>query len=128
MADFETIRDAHNELVRANQHFAILFDSMDNAAVETLEDTVSGDLVLPETAESAGVIEKGAGVTLTHNIDSTDVEGYGDAEPVRTIISKRTVQFQANFLETKKVVLEKFWGTFFDVSILDVSALGGVTI
>ncbi|QNJ56831.1 major tail protein [Mycobacterium phage Reindeer] len=128
MADFETIRDAHNELVRAHLHFAILFDELDNEAVETLEDTVTGELVLPVTAESAGVIEKQAGVSLTHEIDSTDIDGYGDAEPVRTIISRRTVQFQANFLETNKVVLEKFWGTVFDDSNLQVSAHGGVTL
>ncbi|AGM12274.1 major tail protein [Mycobacterium phage Skinny] len=128
MADFETIRDAHNELVRAHLHFAILFDSMDNEAVETLEDTVTGELVVPVTAESAGVIEKQAGVSLTHEIDSTDIDGYGDAEPVRTIISRRVVQFQANFLETNKVVLEKFWGTVFDDSNLEVSAHGGVTL
>ncbi|ASR75874.1 major tail protein [Mycobacterium phage Aziz] len=127
MADFETIRDAHNDLVLAHLHFAILFDSMDSVAVETLEDTVTGDLVVPVTAESAGVIEKQAGVSLTHDIDSKDIDGYGDAEPVRTIISKRVVQFQANFLETNKVVLEKFWGTVFDDTNLEVSAHGGVT-
>ncbi|AEK09939.1 major tail protein [Mycobacterium phage Rey] len=127
MADFETIRDAHNDLVLAHLHFAILFDSTDNDAVETLEDTVTGDLVVPVTAESAGVIEKQAGVSLTHDIDSKDIDGYGDAEPVRTIISKRVVQFQANFLETNKVVLEKFWGTVFDETNLEVSAHGGVT-
>jgi hypothetical protein len=129
MADFETIRDAKNELVRAHLHFAILFDSMDNDAVATLEDTQTGDLSIPETAESAGVIEKKAGVSITHNIDSTDVEGYGDAEPVRTIIAKRIVQFDAEYLETNKVVLEKFWGDVFtEGENMTVSAHGGVTI
>lgn len=128
MADFETIRDAHNELVRAHLHFAILFDNTDNVAVETLEDPVSGELEVPVTAESAGIIEKAAGVSLTHDIESTDIDGYGDAEPVRTIISKRIVQFQANFLETNKVVLEKFWGTVFSDENLTVSPTGGVTL
>lgn len=128
MADFETIRDANNDLIRAHLHFAILFDSMDNDSVSTLEDAVTGDLDIPETAESAGVIEKKAGVSITHALDSTDIEGYGDAEPVRTIISKRTVSFDAEYLETNKVVLEKFWGVLFDETNLQVSATGGVTI
>lgn len=128
MADFETIRDANADLVRANLHFAILFDQMTNAAVATLEDVSTGDLEIPATAESAGIIEKKAGVSITHNIDSTDIEGYGEAEPVRTIISKRTVQFDAEYLETKKVVLEKFWGTVFTDDNLSVSAHGGTTI
>lgn len=129
MADFETIRDAKNELIRAHLHFAILFDNTDNDAVSTLEDPVTGELSIPVTAESAGVIEKKAGVSLTHSIDSTDIEGYGDAEPVRTIISKRSVSFDAEYLETNKVVLEKFWGVeFIEGENLTVSTHGGVTI
>lgn len=128
MPDFETIRDAKADLVLAHLHFAILFDSINEAAVSTLEDAATGELDIPETAESAGIIEKQAGVSLTHDIESNDVEGYGEAEPVRTIISKRTVEFQANFLETNKVVLEKFWGTVFDDTNLDVSDHGGVTV
>lgn len=128
MPDFETVRDAKADLVLAHLHFAVLFDNTVNAAVATLEDSSSGELDIPETAESAGIIEKSAGVSLTHEIDSSDIEAYGDAEPVRTIISKRTVQFEAKFLETNKVVLEKFWGTVFDSSNLATSAQGGVTI
>lgn len=128
MADFETIRDAQNDLVRAHMHFAILFDSTDNPGVATLEDVTTGDLEVPVTAESAGIIEKKAGVSITHQIDNADIEGYGDAEPVRTIISKRSIQFDAEFLETNKVVLEKFWGTVFDSTNLTLSAHGGVTL
>ncbi|ATN93985.1 major tail protein [Mycobacterium phage Kumao] len=129
MADFETLRDAKNDLVVSHKHFAILFDKMSNPGVATLEDPATGDLEVPATAESAGVIEKQAGVSITHEIESTDIEGYGDAEPVRTIISKRTVQFQANFLETNRVVLEKFWGTYFRAGDnLTVSPHGGVTL
>lgn len=128
MSDFETIRDAQADLIRANLHFAVLFDNSNNDCPTTLEDPTTGDLDVPDTAESTGIIEKKAGVSLTHNIDSTDVEGYGEADPVRTIISKRSVQFDAEYLETNKVVLEKFWGTIFDETNLTVSDQGGVTV
>lgn len=128
MPDFETIRDAKADLVLAHLHFAVLFDNYANDAVATLEDPATGDLDVPATAESAGVIEKSAGVSMTHEIDSSDIEGYGEAEPVRTIISKRSVKFEAKFLETNKTVLEKFWGTVFDDTNLDVTETGGVTI
>lgn len=128
MPDFETIRDAKADLVLAHLHFAVLFDSIRNDAAITLEDVATGDLDVPATAESAGIIEKAAGVSLTHEMDTTDIEGYGEADPVRTIISKRSVQFEAKFLETNKTVLEKFWGTVFDDTNLDVSEHGGVTI
>lgn len=129
MADFETIYDAKNDLVRAHLHFAILVDDIDNECPETLEDDTTGDLDLPVTAQSLGVIEKQAGVSVTHNMEQTDVEGYGDAEPVRTIISKRVVEFQANFLETNRRVLELFWGTdFVEGEDFEVSERGGVTL
>lgn len=128
MSEFETVRDAREDLVLANLHFAILFDKMTNPHVSTLEDPSTGDLDIPETAESAGIIEKKAGVTLTHDIDSTDIEAYGEADPVRTIISKRTVSFDAYYLETNKTVIEKFWGTILDDTNLSVSSFGGTTI
>jgi hypothetical protein len=128
MPDFETIRDAKNDLVLSNQHFAVLFDSMLNPVPQTLESPSTGELVLPTTAQSAGIIEKSAGVALAQDITNTDIEGYGEADPVRSIISKRMVTFEANFLETNKVVLEKYWGTTFDSTNFAVSAQGGTTI
>jgi hypothetical protein len=128
MPDFQTIRDAKNDLVLSNQHFAVLFDSQVNAGVTTLENPADGGLILPTTAQSAGIIEKSAGVSLTHDMTSSDIEGYGEADPVRTIISKRSISFEADFLETNKVVLEKYWGTVFADDNMSVSASGGVTI
>lgn len=128
MPDFESIRDAKADLVLAHLHFAVLFDSIGNDVAATLEDAATGDLDVPATAESAGIIEKAAGVSITSEMDTTDIEGYGEADPVRTIISKRSVQFEAKFLETNKTVLEQFWGTVFDDTNLDVSEHGGVTI
>lgn len=128
--NFENLRAANDDLVRAHLHYAILFDDASNVCPVTLEDVVSGDLLVPETAQSAGIIEKKAGVALTHSMDNAEIEGYGDSEPVRTIISKRTVSFDAEYLETNRVVLEKFWGTYFSVENenLTVSANGGVTL
>jgi len=128
MPDFETIRDAKNDLVLSNQHFAVLFDSQLNAGVTTLENPADGTLLLPTGAQSAGIIEKGAGVSLTHDMSSSDIEGYGEADPVRTIISKRSISFEADFLETNKVVLEKYWGTVFGADNYAVTAQGGLTI
>lgn len=128
--DFETIRSANNDLIRAHLHYAILFDDMTNVCPVTLEDPATGDLTIPTTAQTVGVIEKKAGVNLIHSMDNNEIEGYGDAEPVRTIISKRSVAFEAEYLETNLTVLQQFWGTYFteDAGNLAVSAQGGVTL
>lgn len=126
MADFDTIRDAKNELVLADLHLAAMFAPMSTPAISTLEDPVTGDIVSLPTYRSAGLIEKGAGVSITNDVESTDIEAYGFSEPVRNIINKKTTQFQATFLETNITTLEKYWGT----SFADVvpSSHGGVVL
>lgn len=126
MANFETIRDAKNELVLSSLHLAALFAPASTPAITNLEDVATGDLVSLTGFTSAGIIEKGAGVDIGNDNNSTEIEAYGDADPVRTIINKRTVTFQANFLETNYQTLEKYWGQ--SLSSVVPSAYGGVVI
>lgn len=126
MADFETLRDAKNELVLADLHLAVLFAPTSTTPLTTLEDPATGDIVALTGYRSAGLMEKSAGVSITNDTESTDIEGYGEAEPVRNIINKRTTQFQATFLETNITTLEKYWGTTF--SNVVPSTHGGVVL
>jgi hypothetical protein len=124
--NFEDIRSAKNELVLANLHLAALFAPITSAPLTTLENPANGDIVSLSDYTSAGIIEKGAGVDLGNDDTSTDIEAYGDADPVRTIISKRTVTFMADFLETNATTLEKFWGT--GLAAYTPSSHGGLVI
>lgn len=126
MADFETYRDAKNELVLADLHLAVLFAPITTPIITTLEDPATGDLISLSDYRSAGLIEKGAGVDLGNDTESTDIEAYGSAEPVRTIINKRTTSIKAAFLETNITTLEKYWGTSF--SNVVPSTFGGVVL
>lgn len=128
MADFETVRAAQQDLVLAQLSLAVLFAPMSSTGLTTVEDPATGDLVDLPDYRSAGILQKDAGVSITSNIDSSDIEGYGEVEPVRTIITKRTTAFNASFIETNREVIEKFWGVELDGSNLTVSAKGGVTV
>lgn len=128
MADFETVRAAAQDLVLSKLSLAILFARMSSPAIMTVEDPATGDLVDLPDYRSAGILQKDAGLSITSNIDSSDIEGYGEVEPVRTIITKRTTAFNASFIETNREVIEKFWGVELDASNLTVSARGGVTV
>jgi Bacterial Ig-like domain (group 2) len=128
MADFETVRAAAQDLVLSKLSLAILFARMASPAITTIEDPATGDLVDLPDYRSAGILQKDAGLSITSNIDSSDIEGYGEVEPVRTIITKRTTAFNASFIETNREVIEKFWGVELDGTNLTVSAHGGVTI
>lgn len=126
MPDFETYRDAKNELVLADLHLAALFAPITTPVITSLEDPATGDLIALPDYRSAGLIEKGAGVDLGNDTNSTDIEAYGSAEPVRTIINKRTTSVKASFLETNITTLEKYWGTSF--SNVTPSTHGGVVL
>lgn len=128
MPDFETVRAAQQDLVLSKLSLAILFAKMSTPALTTIEDPATGDLVALPNYRSAGILQKDAGLSITSNIDSSDIEGYGEVEPVRTIITRRTTAFNASFIETNREVIEKFWGVELDSSNLTVSARGGVTV
>lgn len=128
MADFETVRAAQQDLVLSKLSLAILFAPSSSPAIQTVEDPATGDLVDLPDYRSAGILQKDAGLSITSNIDSSDIEGYGEVEPVRTIITKRTTAFNASFIETNREVIEKFWGVELDGTNLTVSSHGGVTI
>lgn len=128
MADFETVRAAQQDLVLSKLSLAVLFARSSTTLLTTLEDPATGDLVDLPDYTSAGVIQKDAGLSITSDIESSDIEGYGEVEPVRTIITKRTTRFNAAFIETNREVIEKFWGVELDATNLTVSARGGVTV
>lgn len=128
MADFETVRAAAQDLVLSKLSLAILFAKTSSPAITTVEDPATGDLADLTDYRSAGILQKDAGLSITSNIDSSDIEGYGEVEPVRTIITKRTTSFNASFIETNREVIEKFWGIELDGTNLTVSSHGGVTI
>jgi hypothetical protein len=128
MADFETVRAAAQDLVLSKLSLAILFARTTSPAITTVEDPATGDLVDLPDYRSAGILQKDAGLSITSNIDSSDIEGYGEVEPVRTIITKRTTAFNASFIETNREVIEKFWGVELDSTNLTVSPFGGVTV
>lgn len=128
MADFETVRAAQQDLVLSKLSLAVLFARSDTALLTTIEDPTTGDLVDLDDYKSAGIIQKDAGLSITSDIESSDIEGYGEVEPVRTIITKRTTRFNAAFIETNREVIEKFWGVELDGSNLTVSSHGGVTV
>ena len=124
--DFESIRSAKQELVLANLHLAVLFAPITSPVLTTLENPTTGDIVSLSNYSSAGIIEKGAGVDIGNDNTSTDLEAYGDADPVRSIISKKTVTFMADFLETNVTTLQQFYQT--SLTAITPSTAGGIVI
>ena len=113
-------------MVLANLDLAVLFAPISSPVLTTLENPTTGDIVSLSNYSSAGIIEKGAGVDIGNDNTSTDIEAYGDADPVRSIISKKTVTFMADFLETNVTTLQQFYQT--SLTAITPSTAGGIVI
>lgn len=126
MTDFYTYTDTVADLTFAALNCNVLFAPQSVDPVTTLEDPETGGLLIPDEYKTVGYFEKKAGVKLTNKIDSTDIEAYGEPEPIRTIISKRTTSFDFSMYQNQRNVMELFWATKLDS--LQASEFGGVVI
>lgn len=126
MADFYTYKDAVADLSVAALNCAIMLAPYDAVPALTLESAEDGSLEIPAEYVSVGHFQKDAGVTFTNEIDSTEIEAYGEPEPIRTIISRRTTSIDFSMYQSQRNVLELFWAA--DFSNVTPSEFGGVVL
>lgn len=124
--DFYTIKDAQADLAIAPLNLTVLLAPYSVTPALTLESPVDGSLLIPEGYKSVGHFQKQAGLTLGNEFDSTDVEAYGEPEPIRTITSKRTTTFDFAMQQNQRNVLELIWTQ--DFSRVEPSEFGGVVL
>lgn len=126
MTDFYTIKDAQADLAIAPLNLTVLLAPYSVSPALTLESPTDGSLTVPEGYVSVGHFEKKAGLTLGTDITSKDIEAYGEPDPIRTIISKRTTTFEFSMFQNQRNVLEVFWAQ--DYSNVTPTAFGGIVL
>lgn len=126
MTDFYTIKDAQADLAIAPLNLTVLLAPYSTTPALTLESAVDGSLTIPPGYKSVGHFEKQAGLTLGNEFDSKDVEAYGEPEPIRTIINKRSTTFDFSMFQNQRNVLELIWTE--DFSDVQPSAFGGIVL
>lgn len=104
-----SFKNANEELIISALDIAILLTPVSNPMVETLEDPTTGDLItLPEHWRSVGLTEKKSGVNIGNETSSTDIESYGESEPTKKIMNKRTGSTDFVMQESNRQALELF--------------------
>ncbi|QGJ93034.1 major tail protein [Mycobacterium phage Calm] len=126
MADFYTIKDAQADLAIAPLNLTVLLAPYDTVPALTLESPTDGELAIPDGYKSVGHFQKAAGLTLGNEFDSTDIEAYGEPEPIRTITSKRTTTFEFSLYQNQRNVLELVWTE--DFSDVRPTEFGGIVL
>ena len=126
MTDFYTIKDAQADLALAPLNLTVLLAPYTVTPAVTLESPTDGDLVIPAGYKSVGHFQKQAGLTLGNEFDSKDIEAYGEPEPIRTIINKRSTTFDFSMYQNQRNVLELIWTE--DFSDVQPSPFGGIVL
>ncbi|AGT12622.1 major tail protein [Mycobacterium phage Whirlwind] len=126
MTDFYTIKDAQADLAIAPLNLTVLLAPYSTTPALTLESPTDGSLTIPEGYKSVGHFQKAAGLTLGNEFDSKDIEAYGEPEPIRTIINKRTTTFDFSMYQNQRNVLELIWTQ--DFSDVQPSEFGGIVL
>jgi hypothetical protein len=124
--DISSYKGAVADLALAPLNLTVLLAPYSATAAATLESPTTGELLIPSQYQSVGHFQKAAGLTITTDMESQDIEAYGEADPIRTIISRRKTSFNFSMYQNQRNVLELVWAT--DFSSVTPSQFGGVVL
>ena len=126
MAQFETLKAAIADLVFSPRNATLLLAKYEEEPVLTVESPTDGSLDIPEYYESVGHFEKQAGVAVGMDLTSTEVEAYGEIDPIRILQTGRETSLEISLYEHKKLVQELVWSQ--DLSDITPTEWGGVVV
>ena len=124
--DISTYKGAVADLALAPLNLTVLLAPYSATPAATLEDPSSGELLVPTAYQSMGHFQKKAGLNIMTDFQSQDIEAYGEADPIRTIISRRKTSFDFTMFQNQRNVLELIWAT--DFSDVTPTSFGGVVL
>lgn len=109
MPVFDDLNVRNNDLVRKGMAGVVFGAAMSVAPVTAICDTSGALVALPVGWTPFGWISED-GVTWPRETETSDVMGWGGAEPIRSDIRRATKRVQFTAFETKKFVLEEYLG------------------
>jgi hypothetical protein len=124
--DISSYKGAVADLALAPLNLTVLLAPYSAIAASTLESPTTGELTIPAQYQSVGHFAKQAGLNIMTDMSSQDIEAYGEADPIRTIISRRKTSFDFSMFQNQRNVLELIWAT--DYSEVTPSSFGGVVL
>lgn len=127
MATFNEAKGHKPSLIRKALELAIFakpWASGDTAITKIWSGNTS-QLVIPTGYLPIGMVTKNDGATWTRDQETSDVESYGYAEPVRRDITRDVSGLSFTMQESKKTVMEMFHGIDLSAVTTDTIANGG---
>lgn len=121
---FEDLREAKGNLIRKALGGLIMVADMETDVPEKIMADPEGNLIDFKQAgfKPVGWLTKGDGITFSRETETSNVESFGSMEPTRIDITNDTNSAAFTMQETKRVVMELFYGK--DLSDMTMDANG----
>lgn len=117
---FDEVKGHNGSNIRKVLRMAVFVAPFETAtAITSLTDS-SNELVIPDTYQSVGVLDKEAAFTSTPSITVSEVSGYGYGQTLRRDIVSRNTVLAFTMLETRRRALEIYYGI--DLSAITATA------
>lgn len=124
MATLAELQNRANDLIRKGLDGSVFVASYsEDTEITALMSESGGLTALPSAYKDAGYITKDQGVSWSRDIDTSDVESLGAAEPTRRDIVSDVTGLEFTMQETKALTLELYEG----LSLADVTAAAAGT-
>lgn len=122
MTDVATLKDAQDSLVAVPLDLILLLAPYGTEIPASLAET-DGDLAeLPDPWDTVGEVQKAAGVSLTPDITTADIEGYGSLGARRTIVTKEAFSLDATLQEyLRRLNFELYYRTKMNETVPDAT-------
>lgn len=123
MTDVATIKDAQDALVAVPLDLTFVLAPYGTDIPASLAEA-DGDLAeLPDPWDTVGEVQKAAGVSLTPDLTTADIEGYGSLGARRTIVTKEAFSIDATLQEyLRRLNFELYYRTKMAETVPDASS------
>lgn len=117
---------SRSDLLLSARQLSVLVAPYNTPVLDSLEDSATGALTIPDVYIPMGLHAKRSGGSLSNSQEINDIESHGRGTPTRQIPTKRTISLGFEPQETTRYNLEHYWGA--DWADVAFSAHGGVVM
>jgi hypothetical protein len=117
---FDEVKDHDGGNIRKVLRMAVFVAPWETAPAITSLVNADNELVIPDTYESVGIMDKESAFSATPSITVSEVSGYGYGQTLRRDMVTRNTTIAFTMLETRRVAFELYYGI--DLSTVTATA------
>jgi hypothetical protein len=117
---FDEVKDHDSTNIRKILRMAVFVAPYESVGAMTTLTNADNEVVIPDSYESVGIMDKESAFTSTPSITVSEVSGYGYGQTLRRDMVARNTAIAFTMLETRRVAFELYYGI--DLSAVQATA------